>query len=156
MADEIKRPQSVVMVVPFDRTGAMIIQHRSDKVRSAPNCWSFPSGLQEYGETIVEAASRELREELGLEALRLRVVGHYDNLPGDGYHWAITIVTALVEDVRMASNLEPDKHDRLRCAQAMEMLDLKFWMVHTFSPAFADWARNNCVRLALEIQETMR
>jgi 8-oxo-dGTP pyrophosphatase MutT (NUDIX family) len=111
-------PQTVAQCIVIDRQGKVLVMHRSDKVRSAPNVWSFPSGGQEFGEPIDDTAFRELNEEYGLSGVAKEFVGVYENVPGDGYHWVIFTFVVLVDDVTKAVNNEPDRHDKMEFVPA--------------------------------------
>jgi ADP-ribose pyrophosphatase YjhB (NUDIX family) len=76
-------PRSVVQLLVLDSEGRILLMHRSNKVRSARNVWSIPSGLQEIGETLNDTAIRELKEEFNLSANRLQLLGYYENIAGD-------------------------------------------------------------------------
>lgn len=59
--------------------------------------WGFPGGLIELGETVGEAALRELREETGLVAEAGAVVDVFDVINRDGaglvrYHFVLNVV----------------------------------------------------------------
>lgn len=109
-------PRHVVQVIPVDKRGRMLVIHRSNRVRSACNVWSFPSELHEIGETCYNAARRALDEELGLQLKQIISLGVYENIAGDSseqyqYHWVINLFAGLVDDLRDCVNKEPDKHD---------------------------------------------
>ncbi|MDE2213302.1 MAG: NUDIX hydrolase [Patescibacteria group bacterium] len=59
-----------------------IVRNRAGKivlVRQHGNSWSFPKGGVEQGETLMDAARREIFEETGLENLKLlRDLGSYE------------------------------------------------------------------------------
>lgn len=59
-------------VVLQDSAGRILLQRRTDFP-----WWGLPGGVLEYGEAIETCARRELREETGLEAGNLRLVGIY-------------------------------------------------------------------------------
>jgi len=61
--------------------------------------WSFPGGAHEVGETIQEAARREMREETGLEIKDLRLLDVGDIILRDTeghveYHYMVTYFVA--------------------------------------------------------------
>ena len=71
MRDRTIRPVLAVSAAVF-RDGRVLIAHRT----RPPQLWSLPGGTVEAGETLIEAAARELREETGVEAEFLGYVGH--------------------------------------------------------------------------------
>lgn len=139
-------PLHVMQMIPFDYQERVLVMHRSSKVRSARNCWSFPSGLHDIGESYRLCAHRELNEEYGLVSKQIYPMGLYENIAGDSdaeeqYHWVITVVGALVDDVRVAVNKEPKKHDGMRTDLTLtEMLNVeKFLLEHTFHKSFSTY-----------------
>ena len=70
------RPFVGVGVVVFRREEVLLVRRAKPPVSGR---WSIPGGAQEIGETVREAALRELREETGLEA---RIAGLIDVVDG--------------------------------------------------------------------------
>ncbi len=59
-------------VILLRRDGSILLQRRTDD-----GLWGLPGGIVEPGESLEEAARRELREEVGLEAGALSLFGVY-------------------------------------------------------------------------------
>jgi 8-oxo-dGTP diphosphatase len=67
-------PRHVVVALVFIRRGDTILLVKQNY---GAKYWSLPGGLVELGESIEQAAVREVREETGLEVRIKRVVGIY-------------------------------------------------------------------------------
>lgn len=141
-------PQHVAQLLVVDSKFRLLLMHRSDKVKSAKNVWSFPSGTHEIGETIEECACRELFEEYSLQAYpgRTRHVGLYENIAGDPepgaqqYHWLLSVLGIYVPDVSLAVNNEPDKHDKMEFVTIGEIARPDFFQEYPFHETFTTWA----------------
>ncbi len=70
-----RQPKLTVDAVVFDKAGRLLLIKR----KSPPfkGCFALPGGFVEVGETVEEAAGRELREETGIIAKVQRLVGIY-------------------------------------------------------------------------------
>ena len=66
------RPSASAVI--FDRRGRVLLQERSDGGQ-----WGLPGGSVEIGESVTDAAIREVREETGLEVTVRRLVGVYSD-----------------------------------------------------------------------------
>lgn len=67
----------VVRVIVEDANGRLLLQLRASKLSVFPDCWdTAASGQVDAGETYTEAAARELREEVGIEATP-HEIGYY-------------------------------------------------------------------------------
>lgn len=56
------------------RDGKLLLIRRHDD-----GLWALPGGLVEVGETLAEAAERELQEEVGIEGRAIRLLGIFDS-----------------------------------------------------------------------------
>jgi len=68
-----KRILSGVPVIIKNFKGDILLEKRSKKMLYYPDMWGLPGGLIEFGETIEQAAKREVKEELGVE---VKVLGY--------------------------------------------------------------------------------
>lgn len=83
MSDQ--RPETCVGVAALCSGSLLLIQRgRGAGVGS----WSIPGGRVEFGETLEQAARRELREETGVDAGPLRYLGHVERI-SDQWHYVI-------------------------------------------------------------------
>lgn len=125
-----EHPHVSVSCFAVDHNGNFPVLWRSDKVRSAKNCWSIPSGLHEPGYTAPNQMCIELEEELGLKpmASTARFIGVYENIAAcDSWHWVILIYAIGVESLDKIINKEPDKHSEIRIMSFDEALNLDPW-----------------------------
>lgn len=134
-------PLPVVQMIPIDPKGSVMLMHRGPNVRSVPNVWSFPTGMHDIGETIECCAARELFEEFNLTGEKCVILGTYENMPGDGYHWVITVVLVMVDSFDVMLNKEPEKHDKTEIVSQYRLLDADFFTKYDFHPTFQEWAQ---------------
>ena len=73
----------------------LLLGHRTGGFQSGT--WGLPGGHLEQGETILEAAARELEEETGIIAQKMRIVTIGDPLAENNYHLQFGV---LVEEWR--------------------------------------------------------
>jgi 8-oxo-dGTP diphosphatase len=88
-------PTVAVGLVARDRHGRLLLVRRGNP--PAKGSWSLPGGRVEAGETLAEAAARELREETGLVARIGEVAGVVERI-GEGYHYVIADLWAELDD----------------------------------------------------------
>lgn len=135
------RPYVTTSGLAVDPAGNFPILYRSDKVRSAKNCWSLPSGLHEIGLTLEDQFAAELREELNLEvdpSCKTAKVGVYENIAAcDGYHWVIILLVTRVKTLETLVNREPDKHSEIRIVNFNQLTTSEFLGL-TWAPGLGD------------------
>ena len=73
---------SAVLVPVFEEDGEawMLFTRRAQHLRNHRGEVSFPGGRQDEGETLLETALREAREEIGLYASDVEVLGELDHI----------------------------------------------------------------------------
>ncbi len=74
------RPYVGVGIVVFRDDEVLLVERTKPPIR---NRWSIPGGAQEIGETVHEAALRELMEETGLEADIIGLIDVVDSITRD-------------------------------------------------------------------------
>lgn len=76
--------------------------------------WSFIAGGKKSAETVVDAAKREVREEVGAKFIPDDIVGlldHKDRHGGDAW-WTVTVFSGDIEG-EVKQGLEPNKRESL-------------------------------------------
>jgi 8-oxo-dGTP pyrophosphatase MutT (NUDIX family) len=91
-----RRPAAVAIVVSGDRRPVVWLTRRTSKLRDHPGQFALPGGRIDDSEDAVDAALRELHEELGVAAGRADCLGLLDDYPTrSGY--VITPVVLLLD-----------------------------------------------------------
>ncbi|MCP5373450.1 MAG: NUDIX hydrolase [Hyphomicrobiales bacterium] len=99
-------PRPIVGVGAVVLHGERVLLIRRGKAPGAGR-WSLPGGAQKLGETVAEAARREVREETGAEVRVVGLLDVVDSIRPDGegrvqYHYTLVDVLALAESDRVA------------------------------------------------------
>jgi dATP pyrophosphohydrolase len=122
----------LVDVWPFRlRDGALevLLLHRAagDVV---PGLWQGVSGLIEAGESIAEAALRELREETGFEPATIEVFYHLDYVAQFLWEPVDALMTSAYFAVRVQPGIDPrlsDEHDDFRWLPIDDAIAMAVW-----------------------------
>nr|WP_218191173.1 CoA pyrophosphatase [Enhydrobacter aerosaccus] len=109
-----------VVIVEADTAGeaAFLLTRRTPKLRAHGGQWALPGGRVDPGETVEQAALRELHEELGVLAGTDDVLGRLDDYPTrSGY-----LIAPVVVWLRGIVDLEPNPAEvaaayRIRCTE---------------------------------------
>lgn len=83
-----------------------------------PHGWALPGGFVDYGETVEDAARRELYEETGIKADQIKLMGVYSDPARDkrGHNVSVIYTTT--------TNSEPKAGDDAKNAQFFTIRDL--------------------------------
>lgn len=112
----LRRPLSAVTLIPTLPNGSIVLVKRRDTGQ-----WSLPGGLIDWGETVAMTAARELREETGLQLIKIdRLLGVYSSPGRDPRMHSVTI--SLV--VQAEGNLLIGDYQEVWQAQAFAVEDL--------------------------------
>ncbi len=94
-------PMVGVGAIVFNRDRVLLVRRAKDPRRGQ---WSLPGGLQKLGETVAEAACREVLEEASLEIRVLCIADVVDLIERDDaggrvrYHYTLVDLVACCED----------------------------------------------------------
>ena len=91
----------------------VLLVKRSKNSKTESGMWSRPGGSVEFGETVEDAVTREIREELNIDIEVVRFLEYTDNIGVENEvkkHWVALGFLAKIKSGEI-KNLEPDKHD---------------------------------------------
>ena len=105
--DDLKRAAvALTLTEADDGSGqtAFVLTRRAASLRAHSGQWALPGGRLDPGETLEEAALRELSEEVGLELPKSEILGLLDDYPTrSGY-----VITPVVAWLRDPAALRPN------------------------------------------------
>lgn len=95
---ELKRAAVAIAIVPHQDTAGFLLTRRAPRLNAHAGQWALPGGRLDAGETPIDAALRELEEEIALRAQASDVLGTLDDYPTrSGY--LITPVIVWAENI---------------------------------------------------------
>ncbi len=111
-----RHPITGATIIPVLSDGRIVLIQRKDTGR-----WGLPGGIVDWGEDVVTTAKRELKEETGLQLLKVRrLVGVYSSLDRDPRIHSISILIEAdvtgelkIEDTLEIMNIEAFSKDNL-------------------------------------------
>lgn len=106
---EHPRPAVTVDIVLFcrqaERVEVLLIKRGRDPFKGR---WAFPGGFVDEDESLEDAAARELREETGLENVRLRQVGAFGDPGRDPRGHTVSVAFAALLETRDEAKADDD------------------------------------------------
>lgn len=106
-------PSVSCVFICHDAVGRILLARRGAGARDEPGTWDTGAGGIEFGETLEEAVSREVREEYATEPLEIETIGVRNVLRSNpATHW-IAVLFAVSVDPATVTIGEPHKFDRL-------------------------------------------
>ncbi|ACB53972.1 NUDIX hydrolase [Crocosphaera subtropica ATCC 51142] len=83
-----RHPITGATIIPVLPDGSIVLIQRKDTGQ-----WGLPGGIVDWGEDIITTAKRELKEETGLELLKVRrLVGVYSSIDRDPRMHSISVL----------------------------------------------------------------
>ncbi|NJR64646.1 MAG: NUDIX hydrolase [Leptolyngbyaceae cyanobacterium CRU_2_3] len=108
----IRHPVAGTSIIPLLPDGRIVLIQRRDNGK-----WSLPGGIVDWGEDIPTSVRRELREETGLDLIKInRLVGVYSDPERDPRLHSICVV------------VEADVEGMLQAQDTLEVMDVRAFL----------------------------
>lgn len=124
----------------FNDKGEILLCKRSQLARNEKGSWEAPGGAVDFGEGRVAAIKREIKEELGVDIVIVRLLTVTEEiLPKDKQHWLATTYVVKIKKGQTPKIMEPLKCDAIgwfpltklpRPLSMITKLDLGYYKMH--------------------------
>jgi 8-oxo-dGTP pyrophosphatase MutT (NUDIX family) len=103
-ARALKRAAVCVIVTGEGGEAALLLTKRTARLSTHAGQYALPGGRLDEGETALDAARREAREEIGLELSQADFIGRLDDYPTRSGYLITPLVAWLAEGTPLAAN----------------------------------------------------
>lgn len=94
----------------FNEKGEVFLSKRGQEVRNEKGTWEFPGGGVEFGEKLVDAIKREIKEEYNMEIEIIKQFPAADHIiENEHQHWVPTTFLANIIPGQTPIIMEPEK-----------------------------------------------
>ena len=103
-----------VGVLVLNGKGEILLTKRGRRATNERGTWEIPGGKVMFGEALIHAAEREIREEYGIEIdifFQFPARDHF--IPEEKQHWVPTCFLARLRKGQTPEIMEPDKCDAI-------------------------------------------
>ncbi|MFT4713448.1 MAG: 8-oxo-dGTP pyrophosphatase MutT (NUDIX family) [Candidatus Azotimanducaceae bacterium] len=114
LSDELTAAAVAITIFPYNDACAVIVTRRSPRLNAHSGQWALPGGRVDPGESLIDAARREMHEEINLELPEAALLGTLDDyVTRSGYaitpvvFWADINVNQLTPNPDEVASIHP-------------------------------------------------
>jgi 8-oxo-dGTP diphosphatase len=126
-----KKPRLVVGVLIKRGSKYLLVK---EQLESKRDLWIIPGGGVEFGETLEQAAIREMQEELGITVAIKRFLGFKEAVfPKHNYHSVIFFYLATAPDatMKLEKKIKEAQFFTFKQIQSLEVVESAQWLFNT-------------------------